>query len=86
MTCLRKKDMTDDEAPYVIEFQKELPWREAQKQMLWLAAVDSPTEGFFTNGRKQTRVLTENGYDFTETVWYRFTDQNTAFWFKMQFG
>lgn len=85
MTCLRKKGMTTEEAPYRIEFQRNQRWSVNQAQMLWLAAVDSPTTGFFINGR--TQVFDREGKRPPEdTIWYRFTDENTAFFFKLQFG
>jgi hypothetical protein len=84
---MRNPRLAPDRAPYRVEFRRKLPWKEAQDHMLWLVAQENPTEGFFNNGRKVERIKTPGGQMVVEdVVWYNFTDQNTAFLFKLHFG
>ncbi|RYD65674.1 MAG: hypothetical protein EOP83_06910 [Verrucomicrobiaceae bacterium] len=65
-------------APHEITIRRAIRWKEAQEQMLWLVSPENDCTGQFVNGKRNVYGI--------EYVWYRFTDPNTAFRFKLQFS
>jgi hypothetical protein len=84
---MRNPHLTEAKAPYRVEFRRQIRWEEAQQHMLWLVAQENQTEGFFHNGRGDRTFVTGDRQIVREyLVWYMFTDENTAFLFKLHFG
>jgi hypothetical protein len=67
-------NLTPNEAPHSITFDLSVPWSEAQNQMIWLAHPDNGNEDYFNN-RYDARLR--------QSI-YVFTNENTAFQFKLK--
>lgn len=69
--------MKPADAPHEVVFARALRWREAQEQAVWLAQ-QADCHGYFTNGKRWVADQ--------EVAYWRFSDPNTAFRFRLQFS
>jgi hypothetical protein len=87
MPCLPDKTLTPRSAPFLIKIHRDLKWHEGRKLFLWLVENDS-TVGYFNAGRHCERVTNhaKNEREIEQYCWFAFSDQNTAFQFKLFHG
>lgn len=89
MACTRTYPLSEHDAPHIVTLYakpineaKAVPLDALREQREWLADEKNGCEGRFLDGRYSWMEGPVTILGFR----YRFTDANTAFWFKIRFG